>query len=76
VTAASQASQTGPGERGRLAFATPADWFAVGLPKEQVDADRVAIGLVSARPELVGDSETLASLLACTLRFAGGEPAS
>ena len=63
MTAASQVSQGVPGERGGLAFATPADWFAVRLPAERVDADRMASELASARPELAGGQDALAGLL-------------
>jgi hypothetical protein len=71
VTVPSQASQAGPGERGRLAFATPADWFAVRLPNEPVDADRVASELAATRPELAGGSETLAALLGTLVEACG-----
>jgi hypothetical protein len=63
VTGHGQASQAGPGEGGRLAFATPADWFAVRLPAERVDADRLASELAAARPDLAGGRDALAGLL-------------
>ena len=63
MTAASQVSQGVPGDSGRLAFATPTDWFAVRLPAERVDAERMASELASARPELAGGRDVLAGLL-------------
>ena len=63
MTAVVQASRAGSGERGRLAFATPADWFAVRLPAERVDAERIASELAAARPELAGGQDALAGLL-------------
>jgi hypothetical protein len=48
---------------GEFAFATPAGWFAIDLPANSADADRLAGQVAVAHPELAGQREALAGML-------------
>jgi hypothetical protein len=48
---------------GQFAFATPADWFPVRLPKTQADLDRLAADIMDAYPALAGERDTVRRLL-------------
>ena len=48
---------------GQVAFATPADWFPVRLPRTQADVDRLAADVLDAYPVLAGESDAVKKLL-------------
>jgi hypothetical protein len=48
---------------GQFAFATPADWFPVRLPKTQADLHRLAADVMDAYPGLAGADDTVQKLL-------------
>jgi hypothetical protein len=48
---------------GQFAFATPADWFPVRLPRTQADVDRLAADVVDAYPALAGERDTVQKML-------------
>jgi Arc/MetJ family transcription regulator len=48
---------------GQLAFATPADWFPVRLPRTQADIDRLAADVMDAYPVLAGERDTVQTML-------------
>lgn len=52
-----------PAVAGELAFATPADWFAIDLPDSPADAGRLARHVTAVHPGLAGRREALAEML-------------
>jgi hypothetical protein len=48
---------------GQFAFATPADWFPVRLPKTQADLNRLAADVMDAYPGLAEAGDTVQKLL-------------
>jgi hypothetical protein len=48
---------------GQFAFATPADWFPVRLPRTQADVDRLAADVVDAYPVLAGQRDAVQKVL-------------
>jgi hypothetical protein len=48
---------------GQFAFATPADWFPVRLPKTQADLNRLAADVMDAYPALAGERDAVQKLL-------------
>lgn len=53
----------GPSAMAELTFAIPADWFAIRLPRDQVDAEELAAELAARLPDTAGSSETLRGLV-------------
>jgi hypothetical protein len=53
----------GRAARGGLAFATPGDWFAIRVPRERADADRLTDEAIAARPELAGRQDAIRDML-------------
>lgn len=53
----------GSAARAGLAFATPANWFPVQLPRDQAGIGALADDAVAANPELAGQRDALAALL-------------
>ncbi len=48
---------------GQFAFATPAGWFPVRLPRTQADIDRLAADVMDAYPVLAGERDTVQKML-------------
>lgn len=48
---------------GQFAFATPADWFPVRLPRTQADVDRLAADIMDAYPGLTRADDTVQKML-------------
>ena len=48
---------------GEFAFATPADWFAIRLPRTEFDADQLASDLAVAQPGLADRRDDLRAML-------------
>jgi hypothetical protein len=48
---------------GQFAFATPADWFPVRLPKTQADLNRLAADVMDAYPALAGERDAVHYML-------------
>ena len=48
---------------GQFAFATPADWFPVRLPKTQADLNRLAADIMDAYPALARERDTVQQML-------------
>jgi hypothetical protein len=53
----------GSAPAGEFAFATPADWFAVRLPRTESDADQLARDLAAAQPALADRRDELRAML-------------
>jgi hypothetical protein len=48
---------------GQFAFATPADWVPVRLPRTQADVNRLTADIVDAYPALAGERDTVQKML-------------
>lgn len=53
----------GSATRGQFAFATPAGWFPVRLPRTRADIDRLAADVMDAYPVLAGERDTVQKML-------------
>jgi hypothetical protein len=53
----------GPAAYSGLALATPGDWFAIRLPHERADANRLMDDVLAGRPDLARHRDSLRDLL-------------